>query len=123
MLSLRQLTSVAWTFLGFMVAASLVLNLRYKPLDDGASLYLDTWTGKTHSAAVSVPVPPVAPVAVAGAPKRSAGDTRLDVVILERLEKLKQRQIHRHRIEIEKVEKGCTAVSFAYPAPFVWYRR
>ena len=120
MLSLRQLTSVAWTFLGFMVAASLVLNLRYKPLDDGASLYVDTWTGKTHSVAVTAPV---APVAVAEAPKRSDAETRLDVVILERLERLKQRQIHRHRIEIEKVEKGCAAVSFAYPAPIVWYRR
>jgi len=120
MLSLRQLTSVAWTFLGFMVVASLVLNLRYKELDDGAALYLDTWTGKTHSAALAVPP---APAVIAEAPKKPVANGRVDVLILERLERLKERQIHRHRIEIQEVEKDCTAIRFAYPAPVVEHRR
>jgi len=120
MLSLRQLASVVWTFFGFMVVASLVLNLRYKALDDGAALYIDTWTGKTHSAEVAVPP---APVVVAEAPRRPAANGKLDIVILERLERLQERQVHRHRIEYEKVEKDCTAISFAFPAPVTEHRR
>ncbi len=106
MLSLRQLTSVVWTFLGFMVVASLVLNLRYKTLDDGAAFYVDTWTGKTHSAAV------------AEAPEKPAANGKLDIVILERLERLTERQVHRHRIETE-----CATVRFAFPAPVTEHRR
>ena len=120
MLSLRQLTSVLWTFLGFMVAASLVLNLRYKALDDGAALYVDTWTGKAHSAAV---VAPPAPAVVAEAAPNQAVNGKLDVLILRRSERLREREVHRHRIEIETLEKDCSAVRFAYPAPVVWYRR
>jgi hypothetical protein len=49
MLSFRQLASVLWTFLGFMIVAGLVLNLRYKPVGEGDAHYLDTWTGKIHA--------------------------------------------------------------------------
>ena len=122
MLSLRQLTSALWIFFGFMVTASLVLNLRYKSLDDGA-LYVDTWTGKTHTTTVAAPPAPTAPTVLAEAPKRQPAEGRLDVLILERLERLKERQVHRHRIEIETHKKDCSAVTFAYPAPVVWYRR
>ncbi len=47
MLSLRHFASIAWAFLGFMVAAALVFNLRYKPVGEDA--YLDTWTGQISS--------------------------------------------------------------------------
>jgi hypothetical protein len=103
-----------------MVAASLVLNLRYKALDDGAALYIDTWTGKTHTAGVVVPP---APALVAEAPKRPAANGRADILILERLERLQERHVHRHRIEVEKLEHDCTAIRFAFPAPVVEYRR
>jgi hypothetical protein len=119
MLTLRQLTSALWTFFGFMVAASLVLNLRYKSLDDGA-LYVDTWTGKTHSAAIAAPAPaPDAPAVVAEARKTRSADGRMDVVILERLERLKEREFHRQRIRVETLEKDCSAIR---PA-FLWYWR
>ncbi|NIR43854.1 MAG: hypothetical protein GWN99_02185, partial [Gemmatimonadetes bacterium] len=49
MLPLRQIAGGLWTFLGFMIVAALVLNMRYKPVGDGAR-YLDTWTGKIHAA-------------------------------------------------------------------------
>jgi len=48
MLSFRQVGTVVWAFLAFMVAASLVLNLRYKSIGEGEARYLDTWTGKIH---------------------------------------------------------------------------
>ncbi|NIR43598.1 MAG: hypothetical protein GWN99_19380 [Gemmatimonadetes bacterium] len=50
MLPLRQVAGGLWTVLGFMLVAALVLNMRYKPMGDGAS-YLDTWTGETHAVA------------------------------------------------------------------------
>lgn len=48
MLSLKRFQGVAWTFLGFMLVAALVLDMRYKALDDGSG-YLDTWTGAVRS--------------------------------------------------------------------------
>lgn len=50
MLSMRRLQSVAWTLLGFMLVAALVLDMRYKALEDGTG-YLDTWTGAVRSTA------------------------------------------------------------------------
>jgi len=123
MLSLRQLASVVWTFLGFMIVASLVLNLRYKSLDDGDALFLDTWTGKVHS---GVAVSPAPEVVVAEAPKATARSGRLDIVIMERLERLKERQIERHvehHVEHQEAATGCTSVRFAFPAPVTRHRR
>jgi hypothetical protein len=108
MLSFRQISSVVWTFLGFMLVASLVLNLRYKGLDDGDALYLDTWTGKIQSA-----------IAVAPAIARSGRTGNpLEIIVLERLERLKQRQV-----EAQKIETECGSVRFAFPAPVIRYRR
>lgn len=52
MLSFRQIGGAFWTLLGFMIAAALVLNLRYKPLNEG-QLLLDTWTGELRSVATA----------------------------------------------------------------------
>lgn len=107
MLSFRQISSVVWTFLGFMLVASLVLNLRYKSLDDGDALYLDTWTGKIQSAVAVAPA--VARTGRTGNP--------LAIIVLERLERLKQRQV-----EAQKIETECGSVRFSFPAPATRYR-
>ncbi|KPK64908.1 MAG: hypothetical protein AMS21_06190 [Gemmatimonas sp. SG8_38_2] len=122
MLSLRQLASVVWTFLGFMVVASLVLNLRYKSLDDGDVLYLDTWTGKVHSGVAASPAPDVV---VAEAPKAMARGDRLDIVILGRSDRLEERRIERHvehHFEQQEAATECASVRFAFPAPVARYR-
>ncbi|UCC81923.1 MAG: hypothetical protein JSW46_13045 [Gemmatimonadota bacterium] len=97
MLSFRQAGTVIWTFLAFMVAASLVLNLRYKPIGEGETRYLDTWTGTIHAveATQSVPLAQARP----GAPDRS-----IEITLLERL----QRQ--------EAERSTCRGVRFAFPA-------
>ncbi len=108
MLSFRQISSAVWSFLGFMLVASLVLNLRYKSLDDGDALYLDTWTGKIESAVAVAPA--VAKTGRTGNP--------LEIIVLKRLERLKERQV-----EAQKIETQCAGVRFAFPAPATRYRR
>lgn len=96
MISLRHIASVAWTFLAFMVAAALVLHLRYKPV--GEAQYFDTWTGKIRPAErIDAPAPP--PQGVAGITRAVPG-----VVPLERLSP-------------ERAVSGCRGVTFAFPAP------
>lgn len=53
MVSLRQIAGVLWTFLGFMLVAGLVLDMRYKPVGEGTG-YLDTWTGRVHENVATV---------------------------------------------------------------------
>ncbi len=47
MVHFRQIASVGWTLMAFMVAGALVLHLRYRPVAED-SLLLDTWTGQVH---------------------------------------------------------------------------
>ena len=48
MLSFRPFQGIVWTLMGFMLVAALVLDMRYRALDDGTG-YLDTWTGEIRS--------------------------------------------------------------------------
>jgi hypothetical protein len=97
MLSFRQVGTVVWTFLAFMVAASLVLNLRYKPIGEGEAGYLDTWTGTIHAVEASQS----APLAQADP---QASDRSIEIAMLERL--------YRHEAE----RRTCRGVRFAFPA-------
>jgi hypothetical protein len=94
MLSFRQVGTVVWTFLAFMVAASLVLNLRYKPIGEGEASYLDTWTGTIHAveATRSARTRPQSP------------DRTIEVIKLESL----------YRQAAER--SACRGVRFAFPA-------
>lgn len=70
MLSFRQAGTAVWLYAGCVVAAALAMNLRYKPIADGAA-YVDTWTGKSYQAQTvlggfeprEISTPPVAPEA------------------------------------------------------------
>ena len=97
MLSFRQVGTVVWTFLVFMVAASLVLNLRYKTIGEGEARYLDTWTGRIHAVEANVD----APLAEAGP---QAPDASIEIAMLETL----------YRREAERTT--CRGVRFAFPA-------
>jgi hypothetical protein len=97
MVSFRQVGTVVWAFLAFMVAASLVLNLRYKPIGEGGARYLDTWTGTIHAVEASQN----APLAQAGT---QALDRAIEITMLERL----RRQ--------ETQRTTCRGVRFAFPA-------
>jgi hypothetical protein len=97
MLSLRQVGTVVWTFLAFMVAASLVLNLRYKRIGEGEARYLDTWTGRIHAVETSVNAPP----AKAGL---QASEGSIEIAILEGL--------YRRGVQAST----CRAARFAFPA-------
>lgn len=100
MLTFRQLSAVVWTFLGFMMAAALVLNLRYKPMA-GDALLLDTWTGRLHSVSAEQ-VPEARTVdAFAVARRRDA----IEIRIVERL------------VETGRARPVCTSARFAFPAP------
>lgn len=96
MLSFRQVGTVVWTFLVFMVAASLVLNLRYKSIGEGEARYLDTWTGRIHAVEATVGAP-----AAKAEPQVSARS--IDIVMFERLQ----------RREAER--SACRGVRFAFP--------
>lgn len=123
MLSLRQITSVVWVFLGFMVTASLVLNMRYKTLSESDALYLDTWTGKVHPTVVETEaVESAAPrVSIIEVPRPAV--PRLEIEILE-ADKLRERvERIRERLERREVNPECATVRFAYPAPVVRYQR
>ncbi|KPK82396.1 MAG: hypothetical protein AMS25_02475 [Gemmatimonas sp. SM23_52] len=101
MLSYRQVATVVWTFLGFMVAAALVLNLRYKPVS-GHDVYLDTWTGELHSLAAVERTPPAeASDLSAGARSRRA----VEIAVLEGL------------VRQGGESASCGPVRFAFPAP------
>lgn len=93
MISLRHIASVAWTFLAFMVAAALVLHLRYKPV--GEAQYFDTWTGQIRPAERLDP-PAEPPVEI----------TRAAPGIVVPLERLR-----------EGTGSDCGGVRFASPAP------
>jgi hypothetical protein len=123
MLSFRQIASVVWTFMLFMVAGALVMNLRYKSLDEGDALYLDTWTGKVHSAA------PTVALAETVAPEAPELATSLDGVEIFLLDRLRERDVERQlestrarldrlrlRLENVVVEPGCQSIRFAFPA-------
>lgn len=97
MLSFRQVGTVVWTFLAFMVAASLVLNLRYKPIGEGETGYLDTWTGTIHAVEASQS----APLAQA---RPQVPDRSIEIMMLERLS----------RQEAER--SACRGIRFAFPA-------
>jgi hypothetical protein len=103
MFSYRQVASVGWTLMAFMVAGALVLNLRYKSVADD-SMYLDTWTGKVHKVH-EVAAEPAANEGVAGAVvlgRASPGEVRL--LELEAL--------------LRRAEPGsCGRIRFAFPAP------
>jgi hypothetical protein len=96
----------------FMVASALVMNLRYKPLDESDALYLDTWTGKIEASVSTVPAPRVA---MLEAPKLEASVNGLEIILLEKLNERKAR--------LEKIETECGGVRFAFPAPVTRPRR
>ncbi len=97
MLSLRHVASVVWTFLAFMVAAALVLNLRYKTVGEGQ--YFDTWTGQIRPAErVEAP---------AASSEVVLGISGLEPGISFRAERLRR----------EKLGSDCARVRFAFPAP------
>ncbi len=94
MLSLRHVAAVLWAFLAFMVAAALVLNLRYKTVGEGQ--YFDTWTGQIRPAE-RVEAPSAVVLGIAD------GESG----IAFRAERLKR----------EEVGSDCSRVRFAFPAP------
>lgn len=103
MFTFRQISSIVWTFMGFMLAAAVVLNMRYKPLDETS--LLDTWTGRIQRVAAESPVP-AAKERVAIAESRRNG---VDILLLEELTE-QQVRVHQH-------DGRCAAIRFAYPAP------
>lgn len=105
MFTFRQVGSVLWTFVGFMVAAAVVLNMRYKTLDEADTLFLDTWTGKVQRVVVETPAPQ-AKERIATSPPRRSG---VDILLLERLAEIRARA--------QEPERGCAKVRFAFPAP------
>jgi hypothetical protein len=104
MLTFRQIASVSWTFLGFMVAAALVLNMRYKPLDEGNAIFLDTWTGKVHSKVIE-------------APPAKARDTQVTILEAPRVDVIRLEELVERRIEHHEHKGKCSSVRFAFPAP------
>jgi len=106
MLTFRQVASVVWTFLGFMVAAAVVLNMRYKPLDEGNALFLDTWTGKVHQEVVETPAPKATDAPFAILESRRNG---VDILLLEELVE-RRSKLHKHDGE-------CRGIRFAFPTP------
>jgi hypothetical protein len=104
MLSFRQLASVLWTFLGFMIVAGLVLNLRYKPVGEGDAHYLDTWTGKIHAVPADL-TDPVARYLIA--PGTTKSRREIEIRVLEGL------------LRREADGRTCGNVRFAVPAPEV----
>ncbi len=99
MLTIRQLSAVVWTFLGFMMAAALVLNLRYKPMADDA-VFLDTWTGRLRSVSAEQ-VPEARTVAASAVARRSDA---VEIRIVERVATGRARPV-------------CASTRFAFPAP------
>ncbi|MGD8699226.1 MAG: hypothetical protein PVJ43_08045 [Gemmatimonadales bacterium] len=106
MLTFRQVASAVWTFLGFMLAAGVVLNMRYKPLDEGSAVFLDTWTGKIHREVAESPAPKAeeAHVTILG-----SGRNGVDILLLEELVE--------RRTKSQEHNGPCRRVRFAFPAP------
>lgn len=106
MLTFRHIASAVWTVVGFMMAASLILHMRYKPMSDEQPIYLDTWTGRVHSSAAEVvTAPPNAVVArTLESPRR-----KVDVLLLEELTERRRAERHEHA--------ECARVRFAFPVP------
>ena len=103
MLTFRQITSVVWTFLGFMVAAAVVLNMRYRPLDETKTMLLDTWTGRIQHVAIEQPRAEERVVIT------ESRRNRVDILLLEELAQSRAKA-YRHDHE-------CAKVRFAFPAP------
>ncbi len=98
MLSLREVLAGVGLYVGLLVTAAFVLNLRYKPMA-GDYAYLDTWTGKIRPAAAAVPL------AMAQAALNAPQSTETSAAGVRR---------RRHR------DEGCvSAIRFAFPAPEV----
>lgn len=97
MLSLRQVASVVWTFLAFMVAAALVLNLRYKTVGEGE--YFDTWTGQIRPTE-RVKAPEASSAVVLGVTGSESGIA-----------------LRAERLRWEQSVSDCSRVRFAFPAP------
>jgi hypothetical protein len=107
MLSFRQVGTVVWTFLAFMLAAALVLNLRYKPIGEGEARYLDTWTGKIHAAEENAN----ASLAEAlGSKARERPASAVEITVLQRL------------LRREAERSTCRGVRFAFPAEVIEVR-
>ncbi len=102
MLSLRHFASIAWAFLGFMVAAALVFSLRYKPV--GEEGYLDTWTGRI----VSI---------------HRAEATAPDVAVLGIAPVRPEIAVPPESVAQGRVNADCWGVRFAFPAPEPSLRR
>ena len=98
MLSFRQISGALWTVLGFMITAAVVLNLRYRSMDDGA-LLLDTWTGQVRSVAA-------APLIEKTEAEAGAEQGALDIAVLKGFE-----------WRLGTGVGTCEAVRFAVPAP------
>lgn len=105
MLTFRQISSVAWTFMGFMLAAAVVLNMRYKPLNETNTLLLDTWTGRVERVTAENAAP-TATERIATVESRRSG---IDIILLEELAE-RRAKAHAH-------ESSCGAIRFAFPAP------
>lgn len=103
MLTFRQVASVVWTFLGFMVAAAVVLNMRYRPLDETKTILLDTWTGRIQRVSVGQPRAEERVVITESRPNR------IDILLLEELAE--------RRAKVQRHDGECAAVRFAFPAP------
>jgi hypothetical protein len=99
MVSFRQTAAVVWTFLAFMVAAGLVLNLRYKPLGEAEAFYLDTWTGALHAVHPEVEAPAAA----------------LDLSVTLRRQRAELRVLE-GLLRRETARGTCGSVRFAFPA-------
>lgn len=98
MLSLRQIGGALWTVLGFMITAALVLNLRYRSMDEGA-LLLDTWTGQVRSVAT-------APLNERAEAEAGEQEGTLNIAVLRSLE-----------WRLGASAGSCDGVRFAFPAP------
>ena len=105
MLTFRQISSIVWTFMGFMLAAAVVLSMRYKPLNETHTVLLDTWTGRIQQVTAENPAPR-AEERIAQAQSWRNG---VDILLLEEMA-AKRPKAHKH-------EGGCAAVRFAFPAP------
>ncbi len=92
MLWFRQIGGALWSLLGFMIVAAVVLNLRYKPMNEG-ELLLDTWTGQVQSLE-AVP-----------AAETVAGKVAAEIAVLEAI------------VRPHATTTNCAGLRFAFPAP------
>ena len=139
MLSLREVLAGVGLYVGLLVTAAFVLNLRYKPMA-GDYAYLDTWTGKIRpSAAVPLAMAQAALNAPQGTEttaasvrrrrRREEGCVRVEVMrASESLARARaglerdRRALREYRREFLRVRRGqneYTDIRFAFPAPEV----